>query len=118
MTIHLHRPTSPAPVCGAPVPQDRRNGLTAYRSDITCPDCLATLRPLPPTIVTITWPPEFDRTPETFGPFDNEDAAEEWLDTLVPEGTILDEATFIITRMDRPFDWSSLSNDASGAVLC
>jgi hypothetical protein len=42
--IHLHRPVSPAPVCGAPVPADRARHLTAYRSEITCPACAATLR--------------------------------------------------------------------------
>jgi hypothetical protein len=41
--VHLHRPTSPRPVCGAPVPVDRAAGLTAYRSEVTCEACRATL---------------------------------------------------------------------------
>ena len=44
--VHLHGPASADPVCGAPVPVNRRAHLTAYRSDITCLDCVATLRPL------------------------------------------------------------------------
>jgi len=43
--IHLHTPTSARPVCGAPIPADRMRDLTAYRSDITCPDCLDSLAP-------------------------------------------------------------------------
>lgn len=41
--VHMHRPTSPRPVCGAPVPDDRMAGLTAYRSDVTCDACAATV---------------------------------------------------------------------------
>lgn len=42
--VHLHPPTSAQPECGAPIPADRMNGLTAYRSEITCAGCKATLR--------------------------------------------------------------------------
>jgi hypothetical protein len=38
--VHLHTPTGRT-YCGAPAPADRRNGWTAYRSDATCPECLA-----------------------------------------------------------------------------
>lgn len=41
--VHLHRPTS-GPVCGADMPQDRKAGLTAYRSEVTCMACRETLR--------------------------------------------------------------------------
>jgi len=41
--IHLHGPVS-GPVCGAPTPKDRKRHLTAWRSGVTCSDCLATLR--------------------------------------------------------------------------
>lgn len=43
--VHLHTPTSANPVCGAPIPADRKRDLTALRSETTCPGCLATLRP-------------------------------------------------------------------------
>jgi len=52
--VHLHRPTSPAPVCGAPVPTDRARHLTAYRSDVTCPACRATQGDKPVTQHTTT----------------------------------------------------------------
>jgi hypothetical protein len=42
--VHLHTPTGRT-YCGAPRPADRVNGWTAYRSECTCPDCLATLSP-------------------------------------------------------------------------
>lgn len=40
--VHLHTPTGRT-YCGAPAPADRVNGWTAYRSEATCPGCLATL---------------------------------------------------------------------------
>lgn len=46
MVVHLHPFNSPRPVCGAPIPEDRKAHLTAWRSDITCEACLATLRPV------------------------------------------------------------------------
>jgi hypothetical protein len=39
VVVHYHQPTSPNPVCGAPIPEDRMAGLTAYRSDVTCEGC-------------------------------------------------------------------------------
>lgn len=47
VTVHLHTPTSAAPVCGAAVPTDRSAALTAWRSKVTCRACLATLSPVP-----------------------------------------------------------------------
>jgi len=43
-TVHLHPFNSAQPRCGAPIPDDRANELTAYRSETTCEACLATLR--------------------------------------------------------------------------
>lgn len=40
--VHLHTPTGRT-YCGAPAPSDRVNGWTAYRSEASCSDCLATL---------------------------------------------------------------------------
>lgn len=42
--VHLHGPVS-GPRCGAPWPEDRKRWTTAYRSEITCDACLATLSP-------------------------------------------------------------------------
>ena len=44
MIVHLHTPMGRT-YCGAPVPADRARGLTAYRSDATCPECVGGLRP-------------------------------------------------------------------------
>lgn len=40
--VHLHGPVS-GPVCGADVPADRKRGMTAYSTDVTCGACLGTL---------------------------------------------------------------------------
>lgn len=48
MDVHLHTPTGKT-YCGAPAPVDRVNGWTAYRSECTCPGCLATFPVSDPT---------------------------------------------------------------------
>ena len=47
--IHLHTPTGRT-YCGAPPPDDRVNGWTAYRSDATCPACLGPLATVPQVV--------------------------------------------------------------------
>lgn len=64
-------------------------------------------------IVIIAFPEYMDRGPEVFGPFDNEEEAQHWIDSILDSADFgrpdndLSVATFTLTTMARPFDVDS-----------
>lgn len=65
------------------------------------------------TFIIITWPAEFERSPELHGPFADADMAEAWSDALCARnlGSMLDEAFITITTPGVPPDLTIIEDD-------